>query len=145
MNRWLALLAVLVAVVTCHDVIGTIINSTPYYMDLTKSEVKHGHTEYLPAIRLDPYAYTNFTMSSNTIGDNHIEYKFAYTPETTWCPEQDPPAQEAASYDYDFGSNSCDGTSVHCESNGMWMNISYNECSTFWGTSQPTYEIRVTS
>ena len=75
MSVW-ALCAVVMGVLAsgcaAHDVIAFIINDTPYYLDLTYSDVKHGEAHYLPDIRLAPYAYTNFTMSSPMIGVDEI-------------------------------------------------------------------------
>ncbi len=65
-------MAVLMAGTHAHDVIGFIINDTPYYLDLTHSNVKHGDVHALPSIRLSPYTYTNFTLSSPMIGIDEI-------------------------------------------------------------------------
>ena len=127
-----------------HDVIGFIINDSPYYLDLTHSDVKHGEAHTLPAIRLAPYTYTNFTLSSPMIGVDEIDYVFGYTPETAWCADYPSPSELRASYDYSFGSNSCSGSSQSC-SDGTLLQVTYNQCSTFWGTSRPTYSYQKTS
>ena len=131
-----------VSCMIAHEVIGIIINDTEYYLDLTESEVKHGTVKFIPQIRLDPFTYTNFTLDSPFVGVDEIEYVFGYTPETNWCPENyTNPPQLGASYDYEFGSNSCAGSSVSCDAEEVYMEITYNQCSTFWGVSKPTYTI----
>jgi hypothetical protein len=114
-------LLVAASAIVAHDVFGFVINDTQYYMDLTYSRIRKGTVINLPAIRLAPYSYTNFSLQSPMIGDDEIHYDFGYTPETNWCSDYTSPRQLTASYDYTFGVNSCSGTSVSC-SNGMRFN-----------------------
>lgn len=110
----LLLLAVATTAIVAHEVFSFVINDTQYYMDLTYSRIRKGTVVNLPAIRLAPYSYTNFTLVSPMIGDDEIHYDFGYTPETNWCSDYTSPRQLTASYDYTFGVNSCSGTSVSC-------------------------------
>jgi hypothetical protein len=141
MQVFVCLALLCVVGISAHDVIGIVINDTPYYMDLTKSELKKGSVIYLPAIRLAPYEYTNFTLQSPFIGDDQIKYLFGYTPEVNWCADYTSPSQMSAKYEYSFGSNSCSGSSTTC-TDGFYMVMEYNQCSTFWGTSRPTYSMQ---
>lgn len=42
-------------------------------MELSTSDVKHGSVVNIPAVRLSPFGYTNFTLSSPFIGVDEIE------------------------------------------------------------------------
>mmetsp|Transcript_11207 Transcript_11207/g.31450 ORF Transcript_11207/g.31450 Transcript_11207/m.31450 type:complete len:147 (+) Transcript_11207:78-518(+) len=130
------------SVVVSHDVIAFIVNDSQYYYDLSTSRVEKGSVNNLPAIRLEPFTYTNFSLTSPFVGIDVIKYTFAYTPETSWCSDfTDPPALEGY-YEYSFGSNTCTGSTIACSDNRT-MELTYNECNGFWGTTQPTYTIAV--
>merc|ERR1712137_138818 len=120
-----------------HTVKGTISNDTNMTFSLTKSEITHGQLSTNPATILEPYANTDFELSS-PIWNDRIEYSWGYTSTMNWC--NNIPSQITGTYKYSIGLNKCTTGDIICPGVGN-QTVIFENCDDAVGDSEPTFYI----